>query len=95
MFNCSQCGACCKEIHKSSLVPKAMLDERGWCIHLKDDNSCAIYHNRPWFCKIDDLYETYFSEQYSLLDYYNANAIICNELQNKQGLDKLFRIKLI
>ncbi len=46
-MECSKCGACCVAPDISSLG-KA-LGVR--CPHLKDDNLCAIYENRPQICR--------------------------------------------
>lgn len=81
MFKCDCCGACCRNIDKSELY--AELDRGdGVCKYL-DGNLCSIYAERPLLCRVDESYELYFSERYSLEQYYALNYKICRELQKK------------
>lgn len=47
MGECKKCGKCCRLRVKGH----GMLLETGErCEHLKDDNLCAVYENRPPWC---------------------------------------------
>ncbi|TKX30868.1 YkgJ family cysteine cluster protein [Campylobacter aviculae] len=92
-FPCTVCGACCKSIN--GIKELQNFNKNGICVHLKEDNTCAIYDTRPMICKIDEIYQKYFSQYYKKNDFYNENIKICNELQKKFKLNKKFRIKLI
>ena len=47
-------------------------------------NLCSIYEDRPLFCRIDDCYEQFFKEKYTLDEFYKLNYEICNKLKNKE-----------
>jgi Fe-S-cluster containining protein len=81
MFNCNQCGECCKNLDKSELYRKLDRGD-GTCVYLTN-NLCSIYDERPLLCRINDCYEKYFKSQYSLEEYYELNYQICKKLQEK------------
>lgn len=76
-FPCTKCGACCQGV--SALVG---LPEKpdGSCRYLNPDNTCAIYEDRPDFCRIEDW------EDFEWI------AIHCNKLQEDHGLPKSLRV---
>ena len=79
-FFCSQCGECCKNIrHIPALAGHA--DKNGCCKYLKN-NLCTIYENRPEVCRVDLMYEKYYSNKYTLQEFYTLNESICEILQN-------------
>ena len=81
MFECDKCGECCRNLKGIRIY--ADLDRGdGTCKYLKE-NLCSIYDNRPLFCKIDDCYEIYFKDQYTLEEFYKLNHEICEKLKNK------------
>ena len=90
-FPCTLCGACCRSIH--AVKELEMFCQNGICVHLQGNNSCAIYENRPIVCNIEELYQHSFANIMSKKDFYNANIKICNDLQEKFGIDKKYRIK--
>jgi Fe-S-cluster containining protein len=58
----------------------------GVCIHLGEDSTtCTIYATRPACCCIDDSYPLW-AEVMSLVEYYKANASVCNALRAEHGL---------
>lgn len=83
MFKCDCCGECCRNLDKSDLYSELDRGD-GTCIYL-DGNKCSIYSDRPLLCRIDECYELYFKEQYSIEEYYELNYKVCKELQNKGG----------
>ncbi|MDD6925077.1 MAG: YkgJ family cysteine cluster protein [Campylobacter sp.] len=79
-FFCSQCGECCKNIrHIPELAGYS--DENGCCKYLKN-NRCSVYENRPEVCRVDLMYEKYYSNKYTLQEFYTLNESICEILQN-------------
>ncbi len=81
MFQCSKCGECCRNLNNSDLFRNLHRGD-GVCIYL-DGNLCSIYEKRPLLCRVDESYEKYFKEQYSLEEYYNLNYQGCRNLQNR------------
>ncbi len=81
MFNCTCCGECCRNLNKSDIYSE--LDGgNGICKYL-NGNKCSIYNERPLLCRIDESYEFYFKEKYSLEEYYELNYSVCKQLQSK------------
>lgn len=90
-FPCTQCGACCSNINHLDFLNE--YNQNGVCINLQN-NKCAIYDSRPLLCKINEAFDTIFSMYMSREEYYLANALACNELQEARGLDEKYRINL-
>lgn len=82
MFPCSQCGECCRHIDG---IPQLIDFDNGFgiCIYLKD-NICTIYENRPEVCRVDVMYEKYYSQEYSCKEFYRLNEMVCEELKNRK-----------
>lgn len=91
-FPCTTCGLCCKNINGIKALEH--FNHNGICINLNTDNTCKIYNTRPLVCRVDEMYEKFYSH-ISKRDFYNENIKICNILQEKANLDKKYRIKLI
>lgn len=81
IFPCSKCGECCRHIN---LIPQLSEFDRGdgICIHLSG-NLCDIYEQRPEICRVDVMYQKYYSEQYSRDTFYRLNMEVCSKLQQK------------
>jgi len=77
-FPCAQCGACCRHI---DLIPQLAGFDRGdgVCIHLCG-NLCRIYEDRPEICRVDAMYEKYFSGLYTRDAFYQLNLDVCRAL---------------
>ena len=90
-FPCTQCGACCKSIEGIDFL--ANYNENGRCNKLVD-NRCSIYDDRPLLCRIDEAYEQIFSPYITKQAFYEQNALACNQLQEKLGIDVKFRVVL-
>ena len=82
MFKCSMCGNCCRNLDKSD-VYKELDRGDGVCMYL-DGNKCSIYDNRPLLCRIDESYEVYFKDSYSLEEYYKLNYSVCEKLKKRR-----------
>jgi hypothetical protein len=83
MYNCEQCGCCCRNLDKSEIY--ASLDRGdGVCIYLKG-NDCSVYENRPLLCQIDESYEKFFSHLITREDYYRMNKQACVNLKKLEG----------
>ena len=93
-FECTKCGACCKSIaHIDEL--KDFDSGDGVCRHLDiATNECKIYDKRPLVCRVDEMFEKYFSSVLSKAEFYKLNAKCCNILQKQQGISEKFRIKI-
>ncbi|MDR0944108.1 MAG: YkgJ family cysteine cluster protein [Ruminococcus sp.] len=48
-----------------------------------DTNLCTIYENRPLICNVDKMYRLYFSDTYTLSDFYEANHKACDALRQR------------
>ena len=83
LFFCSKCGLCCKSI---SLIDQlAKFDNgQGVCIYLVD-NICSIYEKRPIVCRVSDMYDEYFFQYFSKIEYYRLNMEMCWNLQQQFG----------
>ena len=79
MFICNQCGLCCKNLKLSSIY--AELDRGdGTCKYLKN-NLCSIYNDRPLLCRIDESYEFFFKDSFSMEEYYKLNYEMCKKFK--------------
>ncbi len=82
MFNCDMCGACCRHLDRSSIYDELNRGD-GICRHL-DGNKCMIYSDRPIICRVDESYYCYFSETYTLEEYYSLNYEACKALKEEE-----------
>lgn len=90
-FPCSKCGECCRNIdHIIEL--KEFDNGHGSCVHLMADNSCAIYEVRPDICRIEVVYDKYFSKLYAEQDFINLNVEACNKLKQNTISTEIFVI---
>ena len=80
MFECKQCGSCCRHLDRSELY-KDLDRGDGVCIYLRD-NLCSIYEDRPLLCRIEESYNEVFSEVYTREEYYRLNEEACRYLQS-------------
>ncbi|WP_084777954.1 YkgJ family cysteine cluster protein [Saccharibacillus sacchari] len=79
MFACDGCGACCKNLDKSPIYEDLNRGD-GVCKYLID-NQCSVYENRPLLCRVDESYEAFFKQIYSLEEYYELNYTMCAKLK--------------
>lgn len=67
----------------------------GVCKHLdREADACTIYETRPEICQIDNSYPL-FSGQMTLIEYYLANAEVCNALQAEHKSDSSKRVFIL
>lgn len=80
IFPCEQCGLCCKHLE---MIPqlKEFDSGDGRCIHLMDNNLCAIYENRPDICNVSKMYELVFCKQMSEDEYIKINLAGCRAIK--------------
>lgn len=91
-FPCSQCGACCRRVGNFKGFPEPVKKD-GSCSHLKEDNSCAIYGNRPLICRVSEGHKVFFphlTEQ----EYLEENIKACNRMIEEDGLDLKYTLHL-
>ncbi len=84
-FDCSKCGACCRQA-PAELLKMAGLPVRPGgvgCANLLPDNSCAIYETRPTLCRVDKMFEK-FQHKMSWEQYKAATAVVCAQLQENE-----------
>lgn len=93
MYPCTGCGLCCKNISGIELLKQYDLGN-GTCSNLKKDNKCKIYTSRPLVCRIDDMYNEVFQQDYEKLFFYKLNAKICNQFQNDALFELSYRVKI-
>jgi Fe-S-cluster containining protein len=58
---------------------------------VESDNLCGIYDERPTVCRVDDAYADY-KETMTRVDFYVANAQICNALQESFGVQGVKKV---
>ena len=90
VFPCTGCGLCCRAIVKRFPDWPRRADGEA-CVHLRHDNTCAIYQTRPLICRVDAMLRLSNRET---KEFYQANADICNRLQEEAGTDESFRVKI-
>ena len=111
---CTKCGACCKKASVDAYngftrsfyekVLNIKLEElqtkkNGDCINLLDDNSCAIYEDRPLICRYgnDKLHIGPNTLQdllkYTEREYLDLQMSSCNTIMDLNKIDKSYQIK--
>lgn len=80
MFNCDQCGLCCKKVGITEQY-KHLDRGDGVCRHFDDaTNICSIYDDRPLICRVKESYEHFYRDQMTLEEFYEANYRACEML---------------
>lgn len=78
-LNCEGCRAyCCRVAGK---IMKELDRGDGVCKFLTEDNKCSIYEDRPFICRVDEIYDKYFKSKYSREDFYIMNYNSCKQLK--------------
>ena|SRR3989304_9938126 len=90
-FPCTKCGACCKRAHLIDTFEYAD-KEKGGCKMLVG-SICSIYNFRPLICNINEVKDLLLPGL-SYKDYYKIAANVCNELIEKDKIDKKYLINL-
>lgn len=81
-FVCDACGACCRNLDKSSIY-KELDRGDGVCKYLKG-NLCSIYAIRPLLCRVDESFEVYFKGTIEREEYYELNYQACQMLKARE-----------
>lgn len=66
--------------------PRKFIKDDGSCVHLKEDNSCAIYKTRPMLCRVDDMIDLLEVDKD---EYYKLNISLCNKWMEEDGMEHL------
>ena len=92
-FKCTKCGACCKRAGMMGLMPQR---EDGACVHLTQENECAIYESRPDFCNVDKGFTLLKKKnpELTVREYYRMNNELCNQWIKEDGLADRFLIPM-
>lgn len=97
-YPCSMCGSCCKRVNKAvenidvgEPFPYKW-DETGRCENLNQDNSCAVYENRPLLCNIDAIADKFGIEK---VQFYKANISACNKMMDEDNVPFKFKIPVV
>lgn len=105
-FPCTACGACCRTVGEILAAPREGLTpayrqaldafpyqarENGACEQLDEAGRCRVYDIRPDICNIETMI---LRTGQPRAVRYLVNALICNQLQEREGLDPSFRITL-
>ena len=80
-FSCDCCGACCKNIRRSTFYTEELDRGDGVCKHLTAENLCEIYSERPIYCNVDAYYEKFLSQSMSREKFYEMNHLACEQLK--------------
>ena len=92
MFPCERCGVCCRSI-AGVFLAKDMVLPNGVCKFFDESNNlCKIYSNRPIFCRVDDFYNKFLSENIPRQKFYDQVKNACKKLREKNFvIDKSIR----
>ena len=83
-FDCEKCGACCTQLHKSSVYGELDRGD-GICKYFDEKGrSCLIYKNRPVICNINEFYTLYYAEKLSLKEFHELNKKACIQLRGRR-----------
>ena len=93
-FPCTRCGLCCQHIQHVPQLNEFHSGD-GVCRHYINGEGCSIYEQRPMVCRIDEGYQQFFSEQFTLTEFYQKNAEVCNQLQSERNFPMHFRVKIV
>ena len=78
---CDKClGLCCRRIGQFEFM-KIFDRGDGVCKYLTKDNKCEIYDHRPLICNTDRLYELFYVNKLSRIEYDRLNDEACEELK--------------
>jgi Fe-S-cluster containining protein len=89
-FACSGCGACCRAAADAGLVPT----RDGHCVHLTDDQQCAIYATRPEICDVAATHARQVGQglQMTQATYFTLSTHACHALMDRYDIEPRFRL---
>lgn len=79
MFDCNQCGECCRHLNLSPLYRE--LDRGDGICKFLEGNLCGIYESRPLFCRVDESFDLFFQSTMSRDEYYRRNHEACRQIK--------------
>ncbi|QNK58181.1 YkgJ family cysteine cluster protein [Paenibacillus sp. PAMC21692] len=92
MFNCDQCGLCCKKVGITEQY-KHLDRGDGVCLHFDiSTNLCGIYEDRPVICRVDESYDLFYKDKMSQQEFYYLNYKACDALKGME-LQKMSDLK--
>ncbi|WP_251315807.1 YkgJ family cysteine cluster protein [Flintibacter muris] len=80
MFDCDQCGECCRHLTLSPLYQE--LDRGDGVCKFLEGNLCSIYESRPLLCRVDESFDLFFQSTMSQDEYYKQNYEACRKMKN-------------
>lgn len=80
-FTCDKCGLCCKQVGRFPFMKEYDRGD-GTCKYLTEENTCAIYADRPQICNTDLMYERVYSRFMTRDEFDNMNTSVCRTLKN-------------
>jgi Fe-S-cluster containining protein len=86
-FNCWNCSACCRHCDKVEELKQYDKGD-GTCIHLTNDNLCAIYETRPEICNTKRMYDKKWKQFMSWDSYLELSEISCKLLEKELNKTK-------
>lgn len=79
-FPCYKCGACCKNVWRSSQT-KWLDRGDGTCVHFDDERLlCKCYETRPLVCRVDAMYEKFYADKFTWDEFVEMNLRCCAAL---------------
>lgn len=81
-FPCSRCGACCRFVSRlteEQRGEKIRTLPNGTCVHLRSDNTCDIYEDRPKICRVDAM----MPDGGDADSWYRLNLAMCDVLHRE------------
>lgn len=90
-FPCTQCGACCRRVHRIPFFKYAD-KTHGGCTKLVN-NKCSIYEERPTVCSIDKM-RSLMRPYIDKMRDYRETAVICNKMIADDKLDKKYLVNM-
>jgi len=79
LFNCEQCGVCCKNVTVFEEMKEFDRGD-GVCKYLNNKNMCDIYKTRPNICNSEYIYKTYFNHL-TKEDFFKETKQLCIKIR--------------
>ena len=79
-FSCDCCGACCKNIRRSTFYTEELDRGDGVCKHLTAENLCEIYSERPPLCNGEYLYKNFYHDM-TVAEFHQMMNELCGAIR--------------
>ncbi|XFO69013.1 hypothetical protein SPSIL_052410 [Sporomusa silvacetica DSM 10669] len=83
-FLCTKCGLCCQHVDMVDELAEYNRGD-GRCKFLAD-NLCSIYEKRPLICRVKEMYEAKYRQEFDWSTFCQLNHIMCIKLQANQDI---------